>query len=198
MSASTVFVIDDDSEVRSSLRLLLESRGHSVETFRSAAVFLADDRAYGACLITDVRMPGMSGLALQSELARRGWALPVVVITGHADVPVAVAAMKAGAVDFIEKPYVPEVLLSAVEKALDAGKMMREAIAAAHLLDRLTPRERDVLRHLIDGLSNKQVAYELQISTRTVEVHRSHIMEKLQAGSLSDLVRLSLAAASRR
>ena len=198
MSGATIFVVDDDLDALASLRLLLEAHGHTAETFRSATAFLAHDRSYGACVITDVRMPEMTGLALQWELARRGSTLPVIVVTGHGDVPIAIHAMKAGAVDFIEKPYTPEAILAAVARALAVDASAREATAASHRIERLTPRERDVLRHLVAGLSNKQIAFELQISTRTVEVHRAHIMDKLQARSLSDLVRLSLAASRRQ
>jgi two-component system response regulator FixJ len=194
-----IFVVDDDADVRDSIRLLLESANFSVAAYGSAKQFLAEKPAAGACLIADIRMPEMDGLELQEELGRRNLGLPVIIITGHGDVPLAVRAMKAGAVDFIEKPFDDDLLLSSVQRAIEIGRKTRslaaEAAAAERLLALLTPRERTVLDQLVVGRSNKVAAYELGISPRTVEIHRAHIMDKMNARSLSDLVRISLAAA---
>jgi two-component system response regulator FixJ len=192
-----VSVVDDDAGVRDSIRLLLESANYTVKAFATARQFLDEKRA-SACLIADVRMPEMDGLELQQEIGRRGSGLPVIIITGHGDVPLAVRAMKAGAVDFIEKPFDDELLLSSVQRAIEIGRRTRgaaaEAAAAERLIALLTPRERTVLEQLVIGRSNKVAAYELGISPRTVEIHRAHIMDKMNARSLSDLVRISLAA----
>jgi two-component system response regulator FixJ len=192
-----ISVVDDDADVRDSIRLLLESANFSVKAYGSAKQFLSE-KVPGACLIADIRMPEMDGLALQEEIANRGSGLPVIIITGHGDVPLAVRAMKAGAVDFIEKPFDDEQLLTSVGRAIEIGRKTRskaaEAAAAERLLALLTPRERTVLDQLVIGRSNKVAAYELGISPRTVEIHRAHIMDKMNARSLSDLVRVSLAA----
>lgn len=194
---AVVSVVDDDAGVRDSIRLLLESANYAVKAFGSARQFL-DEKHAAACLIADIRMPEMDGLELQQEIVRRGSGLPVIIITGHGDVPLAVRAMKAGAVDFIEKPFDDELLLSSVQRAIEIGRKTRgaaaEAAAAERLLALLTPRERTVLEQLVIGRSNKVAAYELGISPRTVEIHRAHIMDKMNARSLSDLVRISLAA----
>jgi len=193
-----IFVVDDDADVRDSMRVLLEATGFEVRTFTSAKEFLADDHPKQGCLIADIRMPDMSGLELQQEVIRRHMELPVVIMTGHGDVPLAVRAMKAGAIDFLEKPFGDETLLASVRRALDVGLQIRsrsaEASAAKETLALLTPRERDVLDRLVKGRSNKVAAYELGISPRTVEIHRAHIMDKMEASSLSDLVRVVLAA----
>jgi two-component system, LuxR family, response regulator FixJ len=198
MSDEHVFVVDDDADIRDSMQMLLEVAGFKVRNFISAKQFLADDSAKHGCLIADIRMPDMSGLELQEEVARRHLDLPVIIMTGHGDVPLAVRAMKAGAVDFLEKPFDDEKMLASVRRALDIGSKARsrnaEAKAAKTLLDSLTPRERGVLDKLVQGRSNKVVAYELGISPRTVEIHRAHIMGKMDASSLSDLVRVVLAA----
>ncbi|MGQ9365533.1 response regulator FixJ [Azospirillum sp. ST 5-10] len=204
----TVFVIDDDDAVRDSLLVLLESAGFAVEGFASPAAFLDSDALdRPGCLVTDVRMPGMSGLDLQETLARRGDAKPVIVITGHADVPLAVRAMKSGAVDFIEKPFDEDTLIAGVRTALaraaaaeappPAGPVPAAPACPPEVLDRfasLTPREHDVLRGMVAGKSNKIIAYDLSISPRTVEIHRARVMEKMQAESLPQLVRMSLSA----
>ncbi|KAB7741326.1 response regulator [Parvibaculum sedimenti] len=199
MAEAPVFVVDDDADVRDSLRALLESDGFRVEDFDSAAGFLAAlTPGRGVCLVADVRMPDMDGLTLQEEIGRRGVTLPVIIVTGHADVPLAVRAMKAGALDFIEKPYDDELMLSSVRRAreqsisqLAQSSSTREAEARVAAL---TPREREVLEHLVGGQPNKVIAHELGISPRTVEIHRAHLMEKMQARSLSDLVRVALTA----
>ncbi len=201
MAEKTVFVVDDDASVRKSLRALLESAGYKVLDFESAVDFLSGDETRGSCVIADIRMPRMSGLEMQDELTRRGSKLPVIIMTGHGDVPLAVRAMKAGAVDFIEKPFDDELMLSSIDKAMAIGRRERnsaaEASAANELISQLTPRELDVLEQLVAGRSNKLAAHELGISPRTVEIHRARIMDKLRARSLSDLVRTAIAASMR-
>jgi two-component system response regulator FixJ len=194
-----VHVVDDDEAVRRSLALLLASFDHSTRTYGSAEELLAAlDNAEPGCVIVDIRMPGMDGLALQQELRRRGANLPVVVVTGHAEVALAVRAMKAGAVDFIEKPYSEEDMLRAVSAALtrvaDEQQQRAATEQATARIAALTPRERDVLRRLVDGWPNKVIAHELGISPRTVEIHRANVMEKLGCRSLAEAVRIALAA----
>ena len=195
-----VYVVDDDEAVRDSLQFLLEPT-YLVATFDSAEAFLAryDPKAI-ACLILDVRMPGMSGLQLQEELLARGSRLPVVFITGHGDVPMAVATMKKGATDFIEKPFVQQALKALVERMLerareDAARTERERINSS-LLARLTPREQQVLERIVAGRLNKQIADDLGISIKTVEAHRANIMDKLKAGTVADLMRVALGTGS--
>jgi two-component system, LuxR family, response regulator FixJ len=192
-----VFVVDDDADVRDSLRLLLEASGFTVRIFTSAVHFLADQAPKQGCVIADIRMPDMSGLELQEEIARRHIELPVIVMTGHGDVPLAVRAMKAGAIDFLEKPFDDNLMLASVRRGLEAGSRASsrgaEIKAARGLLALLTPREQNVLDKLVKGRSNKVAAYELGISPRTVEIHRARIMDKMEASSLSDLVRTVLA-----
>jgi FixJ family two-component response regulator len=195
----TVYVVDDDPAMRSSLRWLIESVGLAVCTCSSAREFLATYRDVGlGCLVLDVRMPGMSGLDLQIELARRNIEIPILIITGYAEVPLAVRAMKAGAFDFIEKPFSDQTLLDHIRAAVARDEVTRRRRSArAQLQARmrlLTQRERDVLERVISGKSNKVIAAELTLSTKTVEVHRAHVMEKLQATSLADLIRLVLLA----
>jgi two-component system response regulator FixJ len=198
MSDEYVFVVDDDADIRDSMRMLLEVAGYKVRSFTSAKQFLADDFPKHGCLIADVRMPDMSGLELQVEVARRHAGLAVIIITGHGDVPLAVQAMKAGAIDFLEKPFDDDMMMASIRRAMEIGSQARsrtaESNAAKDLLSALTPRERSVLDKLVQGRSNKIVAYELGISPRTVEIHRAHIMTKMEASSLSDLVRLVMAA----
>ena len=194
-----IHVVDDDEAMRASLAFLLESANLNCRVYASAPEFLANCAGLSAgCVITDVRMPEMSGLQLVAELKARGLTLPVIVITGHGDVPLAVEAMKNGVVDFLEKPFNDEVLLKAIEQAMSrsAGGSHREAAAAAfaQLLATLSPREREVLRGVVDGKANKVIAYELGISPRTVEVYRANVMTKTGANSLSELVRMALVA----
>jgi two-component system response regulator FixJ len=192
-----VHIVDDDDAVRRSLALLLASYGHVPATYDSGETFLsALDGLRPGCVIVDIRMPGMDGLALQQELKRRDSGLPVVIVTGHGDVPLAVQAMKAGAVDFIEKPYSERDLMRAVNAALvrlqDARQHDAASSSAAARLALLTPRERDVLRLLVDGRPNKVIAHDLGISPRTVEIHRANVMDKLECRSLAEAVRIAL------
>lgn len=196
---AAVCVVDDDPGMRDSLKFLLESRGYAVRAFGSAQEFLksADSRAVG-CLIADVRMPDMTGLELQERLVREGARLRVVIITGHADVAMAVGAMKAGAVDFIEKPFDDDVLVDSVERALEQSRrLLTRSESSAELsvrLEALTAREREVLDHLVTGSPHKVIAHALNISPRTIEVHRARIMQKLGARNLADLVRMTMAS----
>lgn len=198
ISDSPVCVVDDDDDVRQSIRALLESAAYAVRDYASADAFLADDVYRAACLIADVQMPQMDGLALQQEVAKRRRDLPVVIISGHGQVLIAVNAMKAGAVDFIEKPFDDDTFLSSVRRAIEIGERSRSQAAetrtAKKLISLLTPRERNVLNELVAGMSNKAAAQRLGISPRTIEVYRAQIMAKLHAHSLSDLVRAALAA----
>jgi two-component system response regulator FixJ len=197
MAESVVHVIDDDEAVRQSLAFLLASSGFPVRIYASAAAFLdALAVVQPGCVLTDIRMPGMSGLELQRELVVRRIALPLIVMTGHGDVTLAVQAMKAGAVDFIEKPFSEDTVLDAIRAALerfarDAAQSGAASVVEARLKT-LTPREREVLDGLIAGLPNKSIAYDLNISARTVEVHRANVMTKMGAASLPELVRLVL------
>jgi two-component system, LuxR family, response regulator FixJ len=195
---SVVHVVDDDQGVRDSLVFLLQSAGFAVRAYASAAAFLAAAPGLGSgCLLTDVRMPEMDGLALQRHLAALGGSLAVVVMTGHADVPIAVEALKAGARDFLEKPFDDDRLLAVVREALAASQRAQEERQAnadvATRFASLTPREREVLQRLVTGLPNKTIAYDLGTSPRTVEVQRARVMEKMGARSLADLVRMMLA-----
>jgi RNA polymerase sigma factor (sigma-70 family) len=191
---STVFIVDDDLSVRESLELLLGSVGLDVKTYPSAEKFLkgVPPDASG-CLITDLRMPGMSGLDLQERCVGAGVFLPIIFITGHGTVPMSVRAMKAGAIDFLQKPFDEEELLNAINRAIERD---REAIQERdelgkiqQLVDALSPREYEVFALLVTGMSNKQVAHKLGTSERTIKAHRSRVMEKMHAGSLADLTR---------
>ena len=196
---SLVHVIDDDEASRQSLAFLLQTADIEVRTYASATVFLDLAPKLGwSCVITDVRMPGMSGIDLLRRLKELDVEVPVIVITGHGDVPLAVEAMKIGAVDFLEKPFDDKVLLASVRGALerrDGDKRRHGERAEIELrLATLSPRERDVLSGLVSGRANKQIAYDLGISPRTVEIYRANLMNKMQAGSLSELVRMALIA----
>ena len=191
-----VVVVDDDEAVRDSLQAMLEAEGFAVETFADASRFLEGYRSTpNSCLLIDVRMPGMDGIELLTRLATRVSSPPVILITGHGDVPMAVRAIKLGAMDFIEKPFSAETIMRSIRAAL---AICRAAPAAEPEADRrfarLTEREREVLEQLVVGRSNKAIALELGISPRTVEIHRARVMEKMQAQSLSHLVRMALAA----
>lgn len=195
-SKSTVFVVDDDDAVRKSLRRVMEAAGFSVETFSSAEAFLdSHDPTKPGCLLLDIKMPGMSGLELQEKLASNGFRIPVIIVSAHHDVETTVRAMKTGAVDFLRKPYEGRVLRERVRHALDLDvEIRREDAKRARVAARiavLTPRERQVMDLLVDGKAPKQIARELNVSRKTVDVHRGHIMLKVRADSLVDLVRMS-------
>ena len=198
MSDATVFIIDDDQAVARSLRWLIETVQLKVETFTSAQDFLDHyDAGKPGCLVLDVRMPGMSGLELQERLtARRSYHPPIIFITGHGDVQMAVRAVQAGAFDFVEKPFNDQDLLDRIQKAIthDAGQRGKEVQRSQlkALFASLTPREREVLDLVVEGLSNKAIANALGLSAKTVEVHRAKVMEKLHARSLSDLVKMAM------
>jgi two-component system response regulator FixJ len=188
----TVALIEDDAAVLDSLRLLLEANGLKVQCFGSAEAFLADGSST-ACIVSDVRMTGMSGLDLQREVKRRGSGTPVILITGHGDISMAVTAIKEGAFDFIEKPYNAEQIIASIEKALAAehrlrSKESKRADVIARIAE-LSPRQREVMHLVADGLSNKEIALRLGISPRTVENYRAWVMERLGASNLADLVR---------
>ena len=193
----TLYIVDDDQAVRDGLKALLGARGFALETFDSAESFLAAmDRNVTGCAILDIRMPGMNGLELQRELKRRAIALPVIIITGHGDVALAVTALKAGAIDFLEKPFDSDALLASIEDALRRGAATltaafdREAVAAR--VAQLTAREREVMDLVVAGHPNKVVANRLGIAVRTVEIHRAKVMDKVQARNLSELVRIAI------
>jgi len=192
-----VFVVDDDSAIRYAMGLLLESVGYQCEVYGSADEFLAAvDATSPGCLVLDIRMPGMSGLELQQKLAALSSTIPIIFITGHGDVPMAVEAMQKGAIDFIQKPFRDQELLDRISYAMDTDAERRSSRQSVEkLLDkvgRLTKREREVFDLVASGKPNKIVAYELGVSQRTVEIHRARVMEKIEANSLADLVRIHL------
>jgi two-component system, LuxR family, response regulator FixJ len=196
-SEATVFVVDDDEDVRTALRWLIESVDLNVETFESAEQFLdALDPRRSGCLVLDVRMPGMGGLGLLEELRERDVHLPTIVLTGHGDVRVAVRAMKSGAVDFIEKPFTDQDLLDAIQAAIKQDAAQRkdddERAAIMKRFQQLTPREQEVFERVVRGQANKVISSELGISDRTVETHRKNIMEKMRARSVAELVQMAL------
>lgn len=198
IARDVVHIVDDDDAVRDSLCFLLETAGYEVRPYASAVAFLAEaETVQGGCVVSDVRMPEMDGLELQVALVERGLALPLIFMTGHGDVPVAVQALKAGALDFMEKPFDDEAMLAAVREALERGRQHSKAVERAKVaqqcMARLTPREREVLQALVAGNPNKTIAFDLGMSPRTVEVHRARVMEKMEARSLSELVRMVLA-----
>jgi FixJ family two-component response regulator len=194
---STVFVVDDDEAVRHAMELLMRSVGLACETFPSADDFLARiDNERGGCLVLDIRMPGQSGLELQEKLIRSGNSLPIIFITGHGDVPMAVQAMQKGAIDFVQKPARDQDLLDRITRALEVdsrrrGERAQKSDIAARVKS-LTRREREVLDLVVTGKANKVIAFELGVSQRTVEIHRARVMAKMQARSLADLVRMHL------
>ena len=193
---SIVFVIDDDPSVREAIESLIRSVGMHVQTFASAQEFMASTRPdAAACLVLDVRMPGLSGLDLQRELLDAGIRIPVIFITGHGDIPMSVRAMKAGAIEFLPKPFRDQDLLDAISQALERDRMLRAQHAEIADLrsryEQLTPREREVMELVVNGLLNKQIAALLKISEITVKLHRHQVMEKMKAESLAELVKIS-------
>lgn len=193
---AVVFVIDDDRSLREAIKSLIRSVGMQVETFASAQEFLTSSRPDApACLVLDVRMPGLSGLDLQRQLAKVEIPVPIIFITAHADIPMSVRAMKAGAVEFLTKPFRDQDLLDAITQAIEHDRVARtQRMKSAKLglcFESLTPREREVMAHVVAGLLNKQIAARLGISEVTVKLHRHQVMEKMKAGSLADLVRMA-------
>ncbi|MCK7545118.1 response regulator FixJ [Marinobacter bryozoorum] len=193
----TVYVVEDDEAVRDSLELLLKSDGKQVKTYPSATDFLGDySEQMAGCIVLDIRMPGMDGMELQKKLNGRHSLLPIIFVTGHGDVPLAVDAMKEGAVDFIQKPYREEALLEKIESALEQDQEQRKTLGERQEIVRkiktLTPRETEIMERMIAGQANKVIAIELDISQRTVEIHRSRVMHKMGTHSLAHLVRMVL------
>ncbi|MDX1456049.1 MAG: response regulator FixJ [Marinobacter sp.] len=198
----TVYVVEDDEAVRDSLELLLKSDGKTVATYSGAADFLEDySEEMAGCIVLDIRMPGMDGLELQKKLNELHAILPIIFVTGHGDVPMAVDAMKEGAVDFIQKPYREEALLEKIEAALKQDREQRESLGEQQEIMRriktLTPRESEIMGRMIAGQANKVIAIELEISQRTVEIHRSRVMHKMGTHSLAHLVRMVLSVKDR-
>jgi two-component system, LuxR family, response regulator FixJ len=196
---ATVFVVDDDDAVRESLAFLMKSIGLKAESFPSAQAFLDSyNPARAGCLVLDIRMPGMSGLELQEKLIQMGSILPIIFITGHGDVPMAVKAIKAGAADFVQKPFRDQELIDRIREVLEEDSHTRaEKLQRTEILRRmetLTEREREVMGQVVDGKANKVVAIDLNVSQRTVEIHRANVMEKMKARSLAQLVRLVMKA----
>ena len=195
-SAATVFVVDDEDTVRKALARLIRSAGMTARTFPTAEAFLAENHAVPAsCLVLDVRLPGLNGLQLQEALNRKGYPIAIIFITGHGDVPTSVRAMKAGAVDFLQKPFTGHDLLDAIRRAVgltrDAVAKQAETAEIQRRYDTLTPREREVFSLVVTGLLNKQVAGELGAAEKTIKIHRGRVMAKMQAPSLADLVRMA-------
>lgn len=194
-----VHVVDDEDSIRRSVSFMLKTSGYAVETWTSGQAFLKDVKnAEHGCVLLDVRMPEIDGLQVQRTLVERGITMPIVIMTGHGDVSIAIQAMKAGAVDFLEKPFEKSALIAAIEESFEriakAADASARAVDAGKILGALTPRERDVLEGLAKGLPNKTIAYDLDISPRTVEVHRANLMAKLDVRSLSDALRIAFAA----
>ena len=195
----TVFVVDDDDAVRNSMRWLVESVGLPVETYASAREFLdTHDPNQPGCLVLDVRMPGMSGLDLQEKLQENGIVIPIIVVTGHGDVPTAVRAIKAGAVEFIEKPVNDQLLLDTIQRCIDKDAEYRResatrGVIAARYMS-LTPREREVMAQVVAGEPNKVIARNLDLSAKTIEAHRAAVMRKMEADSLASLVHMAIAS----
>jgi FixJ family two-component response regulator len=196
MMAGIVFIVDDDDAVRRALERLIRSVGLEVETFASGQEFLRrDPPERAACLVADVRMPGMSGLELQRELAKVGLSMPIIFMTGHGTVPMSVRAMKAGAVDFLQKPVDEQQLLDVIHQALETGAREKEDFTRQaeirSRMESLTAREKEVFALVVSGMLNKQIAAELGASEKTIKVHRARVMQKMQADSLADLVRMA-------
>ncbi|WP_372747710.1 response regulator transcription factor [Litorivivens sp.] len=195
---ATIFIVEDDEAVRDSLRMMLESLGHHVEAFDRADAFLeAYDPERAGCLVLDIRMPGMNGMELQRKLNAMTSILPIIFVTGHGDVPMAVEAMQQGAVDFVQKPYREQDLLDKIQKAIAMDAEHRQELREVQVIqgryNELTPRESEVMAMMVEGKANKVIAIDLDISQRTVEIHRARVMEKMCAKSLAQLVRMSMA-----
>ena len=192
----TVFIIDDDASIRKSLSRLLRSADYTVETFPCAEEFLRREHFDGiGCLLLDVQMPGLSGTDLQEELSRAAYSMPIIFITGHGNIPMSVQAMKKGAVNFLAKPFDDDELLQGVRDALEKDRKAKAERAEVHdalrCIEQLTPREQEVLRYVITGMLNKQIASKLGIAEKTIKVHRGRVMEKLGVDSVAELVRLA-------
>lgn len=199
MTEATVYLVEDDDAVRDSLQMVLESVGYTVAPYSRADAFLEDfSTDMAGCLVLDIRMPGMNGMELQRQLNNRNSILPIIFVTGHGDVPMAVEAMQRGAVDFVQKPYREEELLGKIQQAIAADTENRADLEEKHKiierLGELTPREKQVMELMIEGKANKVIAYDLDISQRTVEIHRARVMEKMGVRSLAHLVRMVMAA----
>ena len=196
-SDGIVFVVDDDESVRTALKRLLKSAGHKVITFSCAEEFFDHDHRFdvSGCLVLDIRMPGLSGLELQNQMAAAGINIPIIFITGHGNVPASVRAMKAGAVDFLEKPFDDLALLDAIHRAIAKDTRAKQAQAKIREINQrvasLTPREQEVFTLVVTGMLNKQIAFELGITESTIKVHRAQVMQKMSAESFADLVRLA-------
>jgi two-component system response regulator FixJ len=196
VSCSIVHIVDDDPQVRASTSFLLRSLGYSTEIYANGVEFLQEARLESGCILLDLRMPMMDGLEVQAELVKRGVTMPLIIFSGHGDVGVAVEAMKLGAIDFIEKPYQEKKLLAAIARGLGIAHSQEARTAAKNAaraqLQRLTERETQILQVLLAGMSNKVIARRLDLSPRTVEMHRANLMEKLEVASLSEAVRVAL------
>ena len=195
-SNAIIFVVDDDTSLRNAVKRLIRTLVFTVETFDSAQAFLTHEPHDGpACLVLDIRMPGTSGIQLQERLAKAGVQMPIIFITGHGNIPMSVKAMKAGAVDFIEKPFEDQQLIDAIHVAIARSNQLRKQQAELNKLqqrvDSLTPREHEVFRLVASGMLNKQIAFDLGLSEKTVKIHRSRVMQKMKAASLADLVRMA-------
>jgi len=196
-SQQIVYIVEDDEAVRDSLEMMLVSMEHKVETFPTANAFLESySEAMAGCIVLDIRMPGMDGMELQKELNSRNSILPIIFVTGHGDVPMAVEAMQLGAIDFIQKPYREQELLEKIKAALELDAEQRESLTEKkeiiRRLEELTPREKEIMDMMIEGHANKVIAIDLDISQRTVEIHRSRVMHKMGTHSLAHLVRMVL------
>jgi FixJ family two-component response regulator len=195
--SANVYIVEDDDAVRDSLQMMLESIGHTIKAFCNADDFLENyTQEMAGCIVLDIRMPGINGMELQRKLNDINSILPIIFVTGHGDVPMAVEAMQQGAVDFVQKPYREQELLDKISQAMSLDKENRDSLQQRQVIlqgvSELTPRESDVMTLMVEGKANKVIAIELDISQRTVEIHRARVMEKLNANSLAHLVRMYL------